>query len=703
MRPLPRRLLTTAVTALLVSGLAACATTTSEPASTAAPAPARAGTPALGSFGFDVAGMDRAVAAGDDFYLHANGGWMRDTEIPADRSSYNSFTSIALETEKQVRNIIEGAAKDGSATGDLRKVGDYYTAFMDEAGIEARGLAPVKPRLDAIAGIGDRRALAREFGEQLRADVDLLNATDYYTDRPFGLWITQDLNDPSRNVPYLVQGGLGLPDRSFYLDGGRAAEIRKAYQAHVQKVLELAGIDDAAARATRILALETAIARVHATQEQTNDVEAGNNAWTQADFARKAPGLDWPVFMQAADLASQRDFIVWQPRAVAGISQLAASQPLQTWKDYLAFHAIDRASSYLPRAFADERFAFYDRTLNGTPQQRERWKRAVSATSNALGEAVGREYVTRHVDPKTKARAEEMVRNIVAAFGRRIDALDWMSPQTKAAAKAKVDSLEVAVAYPSKWRDYSTLEVRADDPVGNAERAEMFEYRRNLAKLSQPVSHDEWYMTPQIINALNVPLENRLIFPAAILQPPFFDPNADDAVNYGAIGSVIGHEISHSFDNTGALFDAQGRLHNWWTKEDFAKFDAAGKALSAQFSTYKPFPDLAVNGDLTLGENIADVAGIATALDGYRLSLQGREVRTIDGFTPEQRFFLGFAQAWRSKYRDAAMRNAILTDVHAPGRYRAQTVRNIDAWYEAFGVQPGQALYLAPEQRVKVW
>jgi len=704
MSPRSRRLLSIAVSTVLASGLAGCNAPPSQAPKAADTKPAAPiSKPVLGAFGFDTAGMDRTVAPGDDFYLYANGGWMTSTEIPADRSSFNSFTRISLDTEKQLRELVEGAAKDKAASGDLRKVGDYYAAFMDEAGIEARGIAPLKPQLDAIAAIGDAKALARAFGAQLRADVDLLNSTDYFTDRPFGVWINQDLNDPSRNVPYVVQGGLGLPDRSFYLEGGRSAEVKQAYQAHVQKVLELAGIADAAAKAQRIVALETQIARVHATQEQTNDVQRGNNPWTQADFAKKAPGLDWATFMQAAGLANQADFIVWQPSAVAGISKLASTQPLDTWKDYLTFHAIDRASPLLPKAFADEQFAFYGHTLNGTPQQRDRWKRGTSMTSAVLGEAVGREYVKRHVDPKTKARAEEMVKNIVAAFGKRIDALAWMSPETKAAAKAKVDGLKVAIAYPDTWRDYGGLEVKPDDALGNAERAGLFDYRRELAKLGAKVSHDEWYMTPQTINAVNIPLENRLIFPAAILQPPFFDPNADDAVNYGAIGSVIGHEISHSFDNTGALFDSTGRLHNWWTPADFTKFDAAGQALAAQFSAYRPFPDLAINGKLNLGENIADVAGLATALDAYRLSQQGKPAKTLDGFTPEQRFFLGFAQAWRGKYRDAAMRNAVLTDVHSPGRYRAMTVRNVDAWYDAFAVKPGQAMYLAPDKRVKVW
>ncbi|GHH57604.1 M13 family metallopeptidase [Pseudomonas sp. Hp2] len=691
-----------AITAILALPLTACGRHDASQASLDA-ASAPPAKPVLGDFGFDAAGMDRSVAPGDDFFGYANGQWVKTTEIPADRASYNSFTRIVVDTEKHVRDIVEGAAANDRATGDEKKIGDYYAAFMDEAGIEAKGASPVQPQLDAIAQIADKQALAAALGAQLRADVDLLNATDYYTDRLFGLWVSQDIHHPERYVPYLVQGGLGMPDRSFYLEGGRMAELRKAYQAHVAKVLALAGIADAEAKAERIVKLETEIARVHATQERTNDVQAGANAWKRADFAAKAPGLDWNAFLKAAGLDAQQDFIVWQPEAVAGISALVAAQPLDLWKDYLAFHAVDRASPYLSKAFADERFAFYGATLNGTPRQRERWKRGIDATNAALGEAVGKRYVDRYVSHDTKERAEAMVANIVAAFGKRIDALDWMSPQTKQHAKAKIAGLTVAVGWPERWRDYSALDVRRDDALGNAERAGLFEYGRNLAKLGKPVEHSEWYMLPQEVNALNVPLENRLIFPAAILQPPFFDPAADDAVNYGAIGAVIGHEISHSFDNTGALFDERGALHNWWTPEDLKKFEAAGAALAAQFDGYKPFDDLAVNGKLTLGENIADVAGLATAYDAYHLSLQGKPAPTLDGFTPDQRFFLGFAQAWRGKYRDAALRNAVLTDVHAPGRFRAQTVRNLDAWYPAFEVKEGQKLYLAPDQRVKIW
>ncbi len=661
------------------------------------------GKPTFGTFGFDTAGMDRSVAPGDDFFAYANGNWVRTTEIPADRSSFSSFNVLTEQAAQRTRAIVEEAARDTAAGGEAGKIGDYYAAFMDEAGIEARGAAPVQPALQRIAAIADKRALAMELGASLRADVDLLNATDYYTDRLFGLWVSQDLDRPQTNSPYLVQGGLGLPDRDFYLEGGRMAEIRDQYRAHIARVLTLAGVADAEAKAGRILALETAIARHHATQVETNDVKRGANYWTRADFPAKAPGLDWAAFFAAAGLQGQQRFIVWQPGAVTGISALVGSQPLETWKDYLAFHAVDRASPYLSKAFSDENFNFYGAQLNGTPQQKERWKRGVDAVNAAMGEAVGKAYVERHFSPQTKAKADQMVRNIVAAFRTRIDRLDWMSAETKARARRKLDTLKVGMGYPDRWRDYSALEVRRDDPLGNAERASLFEYRRNLAKIGKPVDRGEWYLLPHVVNALNVPLENRLIFPAAILEAPFFDPNADDAINYGGIGGVIGHEITHSFDSTGALFDETGRLNDWWTPADLRRFEAEGAALAAQYDAYQPLPGVNINGRLTLGENIADVAGLATAYDAYRLTLQGKEAPMLEGFSGDQRFYLGWAQVWRTKFREPALRNYVLTGVHSPGEFRAATVRNQDPWYAAFDVQPGQARYLAPDQRVKVW
>jgi putative endopeptidase len=649
--------------------------------------------------------MDPSVAPGDSFFRFVNGNWLAKTEIPADRSSYGMFTKLSEEASKRTRELIEQAASTQAPEGsEVRKLGDIFSSFMDEAAIEAKGLAPLQPELGRIAAISNRRELATVLGDTLRADVDALNRGNVNTDRLFGLWVVEDLNEPSRYAAYLLQGGLGLPDRDYYLvDNAKFTEVRQKYQQHIAAMLRLAGIADADAKAKRIFELERELARVHWAQVDTQDVTKTNNPWPREELAKRAPGLDWDAYLGAAGLGQQRELIIWQPSALIGISKLVGAQPVQTWKDYLTFHAIERAAPYLPKAFVDESFAFNARVLSGTQQQRERWKRGVDITSEEMGEAIGKLYVAKHFPPEAKAEADKMVRNIIAALGQRIDSLEWMAPETKAHAKEKLATLQVGIGHPDKWRDYSGLEIVRGDAYGNADRASRFEYRRNLNKLGKPVDRSEWFMVPQLVNALNSPQQNSIIFPAAILQPPFFDPNADPAVNYGGIGSVIGHEIVHSFDDVGAQFDARGKLANWWTKEDAAKFKAAGQALAAQFSAYKPLPDVSVNGELTLGENIADVAGVAIALDAYRLSLGGKPAPVLDGFSGDQRFFLGFGQVWRNKYREPTLRRILLTDGHSPGEYRASTVRNIDAWYEAFGAAPGQSLYLTPEQRVRIW
>ena len=657
------------------------------------------------SSGIDVAGIDPSVAPGDDFFRYANGTWIKNTEIPADRSRYGAGSALEELTDKRTADLIAELARTrGPAGSDARKIGDYYASFMDEAGIEAKGLQPLQPPLDRIAAISDAAGLARLIGGTLRADVDVLNATNFYTDHLFGLWVAQDLDDPSRYSPFLLQGGLGMPDREYYLDPSeRMAGIRSAYQKHIAAVLKLAGVADADAKAARIFALERRIAEAHASREASEDVKKGNNHWTRQDFSGRAPGLDWSAFFSGAGLEAKNNFVVWQPGAVTGISALAREAPLATWKDYLTFRLIDHFSSLLPAAFVEERFAFYGKALQGTPKLRDRWKRAVSATNEALGEAVGRLYVARYFPPAEKARAEEMVKNELAAFARRIDALEWMAPQTKARAKAKLAVLRVGVGYPDKWRDYSDLEVVAGDALGNNARAALFNYRRNLKKFGQPVDRGEWVMNPQLVNAVNLPAMNALNFPAAILQPPYFDPKRPVVMDYGAVGAIIGHEISHSFDDQGALFDASGRLENWWTPEDFAHFTASSAQLVKQYDGYRPFPDLAVNGKLTVSENIADVAGLAAAYDAYRLSHGGKEAPTVQGLTGDQQFFVSFAQIWRQKTREPALRQQVVTDSHAPAEYRADTVRNLDPWYPAFTVKPGQKLSLAPADRVRMW
>jgi predicted metalloendopeptidase len=655
--------------------------------------------------GIDLEAIDRSVVPGDDFFAYANGAWIKSTEIPADRSTWGTGEVLTEQTAQRTADLIVETAKTKAPPGsDARKIGDYYASFMDEAGIEAKGLVPLKPTLDTVAAIGDAAGLARVLGSTLRADVDVLNNTNFYTDNLFGLWVAQDLDDPSRYSPFLLQGGLGLPDRDYYLDASpRMAEIRALYEAHIAAVLKLAGIDDAPGKAARIVALEDRIARAHTSRVDSSDVRKGNNHWTRQDFLDRAPGLDWPAFFAAAGLDGQKDFVVWQPEAVTGLAAAVSALPLATWKDYLTLRALERASPFLPSAFVRERFAFYGTVLSGTPVISDRWKRGVAATDAALGEAVGKLYVARYFPPSEKARAEAMVRNEVAAFGRRIDRLAWMAPETKAKAKAKLNALRVGVGYPDKWRDYSALEVVPGDALGNAFRASLFEYRRNLKKLGQPVDRGEWVMNPQLVNAVNLPAMNAMNFPAAILQPPYFDATRPAVMDYGATGATIGHEISHSFDDQGALFDSSGRLFNWWTKEDFAHFEESSGRIIRQYDGYRPFPDLAVNGRLTVSENIADVAGLAVAYDAYRLSLAGKEAQTVQGLTGDQQFFLAFAQSWRQKSREPARREGILTDSHAPDEYRGDTVRNLDPWYDAFAVKPGQALFLAPQDRVRIW
>ncbi len=609
-----------------------------------------------------------------------------------------------LTSQRTAALIKEAASSRGPAGSEARKIGDYYSSYMDEAAIEAKGLRPLEPALARIAGIADKQALSRAIGGTLRADVDVLNATNFHTGNLLGLWVAQDLDEPAKYSPFLLQGGLGMPDREYYLDPSpRMAEIRSKYQAHIAAVLKLARVADAEAKAARIFDLEHSIAGTHRGRAESEDVVKGNNHWTRQDFEKNAPGLDWAAFFAEAGLENQTVFVVWQPSAVTGISALVAAQPLETWKDYLGFRAIERASPFLPKAFGDEAFAFYGQVLTGTPKQRDRWKRGVAATNAALGEAVGKLYARRYFPASEKARAQEMVRNLMEAFRQRIDRLDWMAPETKARAKAKLAALKVGVGYPDKWRDYSGLEIVRGDVLGNAVRAGLFEYRRNLKKLGQPIDRDEWVMTPQTVNAVNLPVMNAMNFPAAILQPPYFDSARTAAMNYGATGATIGHEVSHSFDDQGALFDETGRLHNWWTREDFAHFQAAAAELVKQYDGYRPFPDLAVNGKLTLSENIADVAGLAAAYDAYRLSLGGKQAPVVQGLSGDKQFFLAFTQSWRQKIREPALRQRILTDSHSPGEYRADTVRNLDAWYDAFDVKPGEKLYLAPAGRVHVW
>ena len=655
--------------------------------------------------GVDLAGIDHSVKPGDDFDGYANGTWRKTAVIPADRASTGIFLQVFEKAEQRNAELIKAAAASKAPTGsNERKIADYYAAYMDQASIDAHGLRPLRPQLHRIDAIKTRTDLASALGSQLRADVDPINATNFSTEHLFGLFVTQGLEDPSHNVAYLLQGGLGMPNRDYYLDPDKdMAGFRAKYQAYIATQLEEAGVVDADAKAKAIFELETKIAKAQESLVDSEDVHKANNPWSMADFASKAPGLDWAAYFHAAGLDTQKQIVAWQPPAITGLAALVASEPLDTWKAYLAFHAINHSAGMLPRAFADASFEFYGHTLQGTPKQRDRWKRAIGAVNNDLGDAVGQIYVKKYFPASSKAQVQQMVGNILAAFTDRVDALDWMTPATKQKAKAKIATVRVGVGYPETWRNYADLEIRPDDAVGNHLRAEEHEYQHQLAKLGQPVDKGEWWMTPQTVNAVNLPLQNALNFPAAILEAPFFDPKADAAANYGSIGAVIGHEISHSFDNTGADFDADGRMANWWTPEDEAHFKAAGQKLVAQYSAYEPLPGLHINGQQTLGENIADVSGLTISWLAYHKSLGGKQAPVIDGLTGDQRFFLAFAQSWREKTRDAALRAQVISDGHSPGNFRAETVRNLDAWYDAFSPKPGEKLYLAPKDRVKIW
>ena len=637
---------------------------------------------------------------GDDFFAWANSEWLASTEIPADRGAWSSMHALADETNQRIVKLIEAAGARGLVGAEARKVADFYNAYMNEAAIEAAGTAPLKPHLARIEAIKSRTDLARVLGASLRADVDPLNATNFETENLFGVWINQGLNEPGRNIPWLLQGGLGMPDRAYYLDNNpKMAELRTKYQQHIAAMLTLAGFDKAEERALKIFALESELAQSHASREESADIQKANNVWTAKDFASKAPGMDWKTFLAAAGLGKQGRFQVYHPGAVKGAARQVMATDIGTWKDYLAFHLANKYASTLPKAFADQRFAFYGKALAGTPQQSLRWKRALSATNGAMDDAVGKLYVEKYFPAENKARIQQMVVNIKDAFARRIDKLDWMAPATRAQAKEKVRTMYVGIGYPDKFKSYAGLQVSPLDAFGNVIRAQQFHYQQQLAKLNRKPERTEWCMPPQLVNAVNLPMQNALNFPAAILQPPFFDPQASDAANYGAIGSVIGHEISHSFDDLGAQFDAQGRLRDWWTKEDLAHFKAASQKLVEQYSAYKPFEDLPVNGQLTLSENLSDLAGLAAAYDAYKLK-GGEKAATQEA---DREFFTGYGRAWRTKMREASLRRTVLTDGHAPAQYRTYTVRNLDAWYDAFGVKPGQKLYLAPQERVRVW
>jgi putative endopeptidase len=672
-----------------------------EPAPTAsAPVepPAAPAGPAIGAWGFDSAGMDTAAKPGASFYQYANGVWLKKTQLPADRSNYGMFTVLSDLSEERTRKIIETAS--GAPGSEGQKIADYYRSFMDEAAIEAKGFTPIQAELDQIAKVEDASGLIQLFASTAR---QLRNT-------PITTLVAQDEREPDKHIALIAQGGLGLPDRDMYSAKAKQfAPVREGYKKYIVSMFTLIGLTDADKRAAAVYALEEKIAAVHWTRTQNRDAQKTYNKLTIAQLQKKAPGIDWKLWLQGVGLEGQPAVNVNQPSAIAGITRLVKSQPLAVWKDYQTLHLLTASAPLLSKKFVDAHFEMYGKTLTGTPQIRDRWKRGVDGVTDAMGEAVGKIYVSKYFPPETKARADELVKNLLVAMGQRLDALTWMSDETKAKAKAKLATYNPKIGYPSKWRDYSALSVVAGDVVGNESRAARFEYDRRLAKLGKPVDRDEWGMLPMTVNAYYNPVLNEIVFPAAILQPPFFDPHADDAINYGGIGAVIGHEVSHGFDDQGSEYDASGALKNWWTKEDARKFKAATKKLVDQYATYCPFPAAAdkpaqcVNGKLTLGENIADLAGLTIAYNAYKLSLGGKEAPVLDGMTGDQRFFLGWAQVWRRLYRDQELVNRLVTDSHSPSEFRVAVVRNLDPWYDAFSPAEGEALYLAPEKRVRIW
>ncbi len=670
-------------------------------------APSAAAAPKYGAWGFDVAGMDRSAKPGDDFFRYANGTYQDKLVIPADKSAYSPRAEAAELTEKRIHQILEDAAAKGSATpsDDEGKIGAFYAAFMDEARVEALGAKPIAPELAAI-----RKASKT----QLAALMGHSNAGFY--DSLFSLTIGTDPKNPDRYAVNLSQNGLGLPDRDYYLDA-KFAPQKAAYQAYAAKLLTLAGWPDADARAADIVAFETKVAEASWTKAQQRDPNKTYNPMSPAALARLAPQFPWAAMLAAGDLGGVKQVVVSEKSAFPKIAAVYSATPISTLRAWMAFRAADNAAPYLSKDFSAAYFELHGKTLSGQPEQPVRWKRAISAVSGAngfitgdrsgdtgtMGWAVGRAYTTRYFPAESKAKVEALVADLKVAFRARIEHLDWMAPQTKAAALKKLEVYRIKVGYPDKPHDYSRVVIRRDDLVGDVRRAAADEWRQLLAARRHPVDRGLWFMTPQTNNAYNGSLVD-IVFPAAILQAPIFDPAADPAVNYGAVGGVIGHEFTHGFDDQGRQFDFKGRLHDWWAPSDSKTFDARSGVLGAQYSSYEPLPGSRVNGKLTMGENLADLGGVNLGLDAYRNSLHGRPAPVLDGFTGDQRVFLGWAQAWRGKLRDDAVRRQVVSDPHSPRQYRVNgPVRNVDAWYEAFGVQAGEKLYLKPEERVRIW
>lgn len=648
--------------------------------------------------GIEQANMDKSVRPQDNFYRYVNGGWLKESVIPDDKTSIGSFYDLRDEADENVKAIIEElAATPNLTTGsDEQKVADIFRSFMDQEKRDSLGITPVKPLLDEISALNSKSALMAFFGKQQSIGIT----------SPMYMYVSVDAKDSSRYATHVWQGGLGLPDKDYYFnEAERFANLRAGYLAHIEKMYELAGLSNGKAAAKTVLGLETKLANYHWTRVQTRDSEKRYNKFETADLVKEVSAdIDWTAYLAAAGVAKQTDLIVNQPDFVKGFGQVLSETSLADWKTYLQFHTLSGFSSYLTTAIDNESFNFFSKELNGRKEQRPQWKRGVSVVNSNLGEVIGKVYVGRHFKPEAKDRMSTLVENLRSAYGTSIDDLEWMSQDTKKAAHVKLAAFTPKIGYPDKWEDYSALTIKGDDLVGNIIRSGRVSHHKEIEKLGGPIRKWEWGMTPQTVNAYYNPTVNEIVFPAAILQPPFFNMSADDAVNYGGIGAVIGHEMGHGFDDQGSKYDDKGNLRNWWTEKDLEEFQKRAANLVAQYDGYQVFDDLHVNGKLTLGENIGDLSGVTIAYKAYKASLNGEEAPVIDGLTGDQRFFMGYAQVWRGKFVEKALRNRVATDPHSPGEFRALgSLSNMNEFYEAFDVKEGDAMYIAPENRVKIW
>jgi putative endopeptidase len=642
------------------------------------------------------ANMDLSVNPGEDFFSYVNGQWVADTEIPADRSDYGTFGVLRDEAQENVKAIIESTASGDFTPGsDEQLVGDLYRSYMDMEARNAKGVSPLHPELERIAAITSHDELAVHFASANKRGFNM----------PFGLGQNEDMKNPQFYMMYTWQGGLGLPDREYYFnDDEKSIEVRAKYVEHLEKMFDLAGLADGAAAASTIMALETRMAEAHMKKEQTRDFASNYSKIPLEELGEIMPRFNWSGYIAEAGIGEVDGLVVFMTEHMKALDSIIAEIDLDTWKVYLTWDAVNTVAARLNEELDDQNFEFYSKTLRGTEEQRPMWRRGVNIVNGTLGELVGKVYVKKHFPPEAKARMETLVANLLNAYEKSITELAWMGDETKAEALEKLSKFTPKIGYPDEWRDYSAIEIKADDLFGNLQRAAIAEYERQLDRQGGPVDKSEWVMTPQTVNAGYSPWANEITFPAAILQPPFFNLAADEAINYGAIGAAIGHEIGHGFDDSGSAFDGDGALRNWWTDEDRAEFENRTSGLVAQFDAFQPFEDLSVNGEFTLGENIGDLGGISIGLLAYQMSLNGEEAPVIDGFTGVQRVFIGYGQNWRNKYRDERLRELIQTDPHSPSMYRANgAVSNVPEFYEAFDVHEGDALYLAPEERVKIW